>query len=226
MKPVMKYVFPVAGIGVVLAFGLWWLLPTPSIWNLSLLYLILTLILLLTSLFFKRNSKGFQILFLIFIALTFIIITLVIFDIFYSKTFVMRHDSMSPCVKDKDVIVIERTDKDISRWDILVIKDTERNEFIAKRVIGLPGETVRIGNGRILINGEPIEIPKQINITFGEINDSGQEIPKVPVNGYYYVIGDNLPKSYDSRHFGAVPAANIVGKVISINKKKYSPVNY
>ncbi len=78
-----------------------------------------------------------------------------------------------------------------------------------KRVIGLPGETVEIKNGKVYINGEPLDEPYL---------DSSQPMTRtmpamtVPP-GYYFVLGDNRNVSEDSSYYReAIPRSSIIGK--------------
>ncbi len=81
-----------------------------------------------------------------------------------------------------------------------------------KRVVGLPGDTIAIRHGRVIRNGRPEPEPR----TLGCGSEAGCEFPTaiaVPA-GAYYVMSDNRALSHeDSRLWGAVPQAAIVGTV-------------
>ncbi|MDP8921619.1 MAG: signal peptidase I [Chloroflexota bacterium] len=93
------------------------------------------------------------------------------------------------------------------RGDIIVFRAPGQSDkdFI-KRVIGLPGESVRIEDGRVFINGKPLDEPY---ITHRATYDLDQ---KVVPPGSYFVLGDNRPNSSDSHLGWFVPANNIIGK--------------
>ena len=78
-----------------------------------------------------------------------------------------------------------------------------------KRVIGLPGETVRIVDDVVWIDGSPSEEP------WGrptEPRNRPENIPDYSVNpGFLYVLGDNRFASLDSRAFGSIPIASVRG---------------
>ncbi|MEA3503037.1 MAG: signal peptidase I [Actinomycetota bacterium] len=85
-----------------------------------------------------------------------------------------------------------------------------RSEFI-KRVIGLPGERVEIVDNRVLIDGVPIDEPY---LKEGSVMPDFGPITVPP--GEMFVMGDNRNASQDSRYFGAVPTATIVGRAFVI----------
>jgi signal peptidase I len=73
-------------------------------------------------------------------------------------------------------------------------------------VIGLPGETVRIVNGQVFINGKPLDEPYLTHHATYDLES------KVIPPGNYFVLGDNRPNSSDSHLGWFVPANNLIGK--------------
>ena len=100
------------------------------------------------------------------------------------------------------------------RGDIIVFifPEDPKRDFI-KRLIAFGGETVEIKDGDIFINGRRVEDPVINKIYYYNRGDYGQEgqVVKVP-EGQVYVLGDNSASSHDSRFWGFVPQANIVGR--------------
>lgn len=82
-----------------------------------------------------------------------------------------------------------------------------------KRVIGLPGEHIKIEDGYVYINGEKLE---EDYLQEGVITDSlkGVFTDLTVPEGYVYCLGDNRSKSTDSRRFGCIPVDKLEGKVI------------
>jgi len=106
------------------------------------------------------------------------------------------------------------------RGDIIVFKSpVEKNKYLVKRLVALPGDAVEIRDHHIWINGRPLEEPLSIKaITYynkGEYGREGQKF-KVPRKSFY-VLGDNSLNSVDSRYWGFVPEENLAGKVFLIH---------
>jgi len=77
-----------------------------------------------------------------------------------------------------------------------------------KRVIGLPGDRVKIESGHVLVNGRALAEPY---VRFRDARSAPEAI--VP-EGAYYVLGDNRVNSDDSRTWGFVPAADLIGRAV------------
>jgi signal peptidase I len=98
------------------------------------------------------------------------------------------------------------------RGDIAVLRSPESSDDtdLIKRIIGLPGDHVRIAGGDVFVNGQRLDEPYirfQASYTYPS---SGQDVT-VPAD-QYFVLGDNRPNSRDS-HFGwFVPADNLIGR--------------
>lgn len=103
--------------------------------------------------------------------------------------------------------------REVRRGDVVVFKFPEEPErdFI-KRVVGLPGETVRAGRRQVLIDGEPLS---EEYARFVHGGQPGMREYRVP-DDHYFVMGDNRDNSHDSRFWGALPAGNVKGKGLFI----------
>lgn len=122
--------------------------------------------------------------------------------------------SMEPGLQDQERIFINKLAyklEDIQRGDIVVFRyprDT-RKSFI-KRVIGLPGDHVRVFDGRVYLNGRLTAEPYVPE----EYLDS-RSYPEVKVpSDCYFVLGDHRSMSQDSRDFGPVQRSYIYGKAV------------
>jgi len=106
------------------------------------------------------------------------------------------------------------------RGDIIVFKyPLDRKKDFVKRLAGLPGETLEIRKGVLIVNGKPMTDPPFSRNTYYNVEDwkfgrSGQVI-RVP-SGHYFALGDNSAHSADSRQWGFVPKKDLVGKAFMI----------
>ena len=114
---------------------------------------------------------------------------------------------MNNTLKNKDIMILDKISyrfQEIERFDIVVIK--KGNDYLIKRVIGMPGETVEYKNNKLYINGKNID-EKFIH---EKTNDFIME-EKIP-DDCYFVVGDNRPVSNDSRYIGVINKKDILGK--------------
>ena len=159
------------------------------------------------------------------------------------EAFYLPTSSMAPSLVSGDRVLtkklgIERAS--FERGDVVVFRNPQnRKQNFIKRIIGLPGETVEVKDGQLLINEQPLpreRVPdgdksppmkadgkkalyerngdRQYPIltdTKGDATNTPKQT--VPV-GTYYVLGDNRGRSLDSREFGPIPRADIIGQVI------------
>ncbi|MFH1192326.1 MAG: signal peptidase I [bacterium] len=137
---------------------------------------------------------------------------------FIIQPFYVKGASMEPNFLDKDYLIINEfiyKFKEPERGDIIVFKNPRNpEEFFIKRVIGLPGEKVKVFDNRIEIYNEKNPQGIVINEPYLQEgrNTRGTEMEELG-KGEYYVFGDNRDKSLDSRTFGAISEDSIVGKV-------------
>jgi signal peptidase I len=95
---------------------------------------------------------------------------------------------------------------------VVFFKTPSRDEdALIKRAIGLPGDTVELRNGAVLINGAPIDEPY---INSAETSCANYCQPFTLGPDEYFLMGDNRANSLDSRSFGPISAGQIVGRVV------------
>lgn len=98
-----------------------------------------------------------------------------------------------------------------SRGDVIVFRPpNNETQFYIKRVIGLPGEVVRIKDGRVSVGSDrnSLELLEEHYIS----ETTRGEIEVVLGISEYFVLGDNRNASSDSRSWGPLPRENIIGK--------------
>ncbi len=134
--------------------------------------------------------------------------------------------SMEPTFQTGDYILTSRITykfRKIERGDVIVFKSPKNPDIeYIKRIIGLPGDVITISNGVVKVNN--------IQLTEGYIGattnlwDGGcikDNVPYTVPKDYIFVMGDNRPRSSDSREFCAVTKDSIIGDVFY----RYFPAN-
>lgn len=118
--------------------------------------------------------------------------------------------SMLPTLKAGDFVIVNKIAYRLGspdRGDVIIFHyppDPEREPYI-KRIIGLPGDSVRVSGGRVLINDHALSEPY---ISADPTYEGAWVIPA----GSLFVLGDNRNSSSDSHQWGMVPLENVIGK--------------
>jgi signal peptidase I len=109
------------------------------------------------------------------------------------------------------------------RWDVVALRGPSpmlpSDYMYLKRVIALPGETISLSSNGIVVNGMVVNMPaalsnaycpqERLPATVTQVSFPYTVPPK-----HYFVVGDNWTNSLDSRYYGAIPSANIIGRVV------------
>lgn len=133
---------------------------------------------------------------------------------FVGQRVVVDGHSMEDTLQDRDNVICDKLSyrfHDPKRFDVVIIyPDEEKQKRWIKRIIGLPGEEVRIDmEGNIYIDGELLEE----NYGKEVIEDPGMAAQTIQLGeDEYWVMGDNRNHSSDSRVIGPVPRNRILGK--------------
>ncbi len=156
-----------------------------------------------------------------------LIIALVIlfgFRAFLLEPSVTDGRSMEPTLVDHDFVFTNKWAllfREPRRGEIVQIRQTQLNEVVIKRIIGLPGERVKLKNGDVYIldafgNEERLTEPylNESEKTFSTADTN--MVSAVLLPHQYYVLGDHRTQSTDSRAFGPVHRSSIYGTVLSL----------
>lgn len=135
-----------------------------------------------------------------------IVIVVVLIRSFIATPVRVDGDSMNKTFKNGDILILYKLSK-IKRFDVIVLHETDDDEKIIKRVIGMPGDTVAIKDGEIYINDKKIED----KYAYGMTSDYDRITLK---SDEYFILGDNRLISKDSRYFGPIKEKEIKGKVV------------
>lgn len=135
---------------------------------------------------------------------------------FLIQPFYVKGASMEPNFYDQEYLIIDELTyrfRDPFRGEIVVFKyPRDPSQYFIKRVVGLPGETIEVTGGNVMIyntqhpNGLVLEEAYLEESTTGKIRVTLGE-------NEYYVFGDNRDSSLDSRSFGAITRDYVIGRV-------------
>lgn len=156
--------------------------------------------------------------------------------VFLFQPFFVQGSSMESNFHDGDYLVVnefgyKQTDfsfqnthfftigsfRELGRGDVVVFRyPRDPKQFFIKRVIGLPGEKVKIENNKVMIfnkqNPEGFALDERGYLPSNIIT---KDSPTTTLNSdEYFVLGDNRQFSHDSRAWGSLPASDVIGKVL------------
>lgn len=134
--------------------------------------------------------------------------------------------SMEPTFQSGDYIFTSKITykfRPIKRGDVIVFKSPKNPDIdYIKRIIALPGDTLLVNNGIVYINNNQVNenyISDFTNLWNGGYIKEGVSVT-IPEEDIF-VMGDNRPRSSDSREFGPIPIDNVIGNVFY----RYFPSN-
>ena len=135
---------------------------------------------------------------------------------FIVKPFYVKGASMQPTFEDHEYLLIDEISyrfNEPQRGEVVVFKyPLNPKEYFIKRVVGLPGDTVKVAGGRVSVerDGEVV-LGEELYLPAGR-GTNGDSSVVVPADEYF-LMGDNRSASLDSRSFGTVAEGYIVGRV-------------
>ncbi len=144
-----------------------------------------------------------------------ILLVVVPVRLFIAQPFIVNGASMDPTFSNGQYLIVDQISyrfQDPQRGDVVVFKyPNDPNQFFIKRIVGLPGERVRIVNSSVVIYNEEFPSGMTLNEPYVEVYRD-EEIDTELSSGEYYVLGDNRKASSDSRTWGALDSDFIVGR--------------
>ncbi len=166
----------------------------------------------------------------------FILLALVIvipIRLFVAQPFLVNGRSMDPTLKDRDYLIVDELSyhlREPHRGEVIIFRyPLDTKQHFVKRLIGVPGDTIKIINGSVTIvtkEGETIKLDDSY-VT----NHSYESLVDIVVpEGQLFVMGDNRAESYDSRSWRFLPINLATGRAIfrlyPFNNISYLPGQY
>lgn len=134
---------------------------------------------------------------------------------YIAQPFIVSGASMEPNFYDGEYLIIDELTyafRPPQRGEVIVFRyPLNPSEFFIKRIVGLPGETIEIKNGAVLINDEVLPEP------YMPQGAGKKTLPNLKIKlaqNEYFVLGDNRSRSSDSRFWGALPQEKIMGRAL------------
>jgi signal peptidase I len=141
-----------------------------------------------------------------------VVLTVTALRVWVAEPFAIPSESMAPTLRGGDSVLVDKLayrGAAPRRGDLTVFHAPGSGEITLKRVVAVAGDTVGIEDGVLVVNGrrpaEPYADPDAIDsVYFGPVEVAA---------GTVFVLGDNRGDSADSRRFGAVSTADVIGRV-------------
>lgn len=140
-------------------------------------------------------------------------------DVFLPR-YVVDGASMEPSFHTNERVIVDRITMALSgpaRGDVVVLASpTAPGDLLIKRVVGLPGEHIRIADGRVYVNGARLDEPYVTDFCMIPSCEGAWQLS----DEEYFVLGDNRMHSLDSHSFGPVAESSLEG----IARVRYWPL--
>ncbi|XVL60825.1 signal peptidase I [Paenibacillus amylolyticus] len=143
-------------------------------------------------------------------------VIMMLLNLFVFNLSMVKGQSMQPTLVERDRLFVNKIVYHLgtpSRSDVIVLRDPseglEKKDFLVKRIVGLPGDTIEVRDHHLYVNGE------QQAETYTDIEVQDPDFGPITLEpDHFFVMGDNRHegKSKDSRVFGSITSDQIVGK--------------
>lgn len=142
------------------------------------------------------------------------------FRIFVAQPFIVSGESMSTTLEPQEYLIVDqltyrRTEP--VRGDVVIFKyPLDPSVYFVKRVIGLPGETVRIDHNVVTVQGSSMSEPLRLDEPYvSSVSPDTRSLEITLESDEYFVLGDNRKESSDSRVWGPLQRKFIVGRAFA-----------
>lgn len=137
---------------------------------------------------------------------------------FLFRPYQVNGHSMDPTFENGEYVLtnlISLTFEDLKRGDVIVFNaPVDKDKDYIKRIIGIPGDRVRVSEGKVYVNGKLLDqlsfLSSSVRTNGGSFLGEGDEV--IVPQGQYFTMGDNREFSSDSREWGFVTRQEIIGK--------------
>lgn len=139
--------------------------------------------------------------------------------IFVAEPFIVSGSSMVPNYHNREYLIIDKVSyrsHEPQRGEVIVLRyPKDPSQYFIKRIIGLPGETVKVDQGSVYIYNEANPLGQKLGEDYlpNEGITFGSNEPVTLAADQYFVLGDNRLASSDSRVWGILPKEDIIGRV-------------
>lgn len=142
-------------------------------------------------------------------------VTIFMVRYFLFKPFYVKGQSMEPTFFEKEYLIIDEISyrlREPERGEVVVLRaPIDRKEYYLKRIVGMPGDRVRISDGHVIIYNN--DHPEGTLIEESYLNEPTPGSVTMTLGpDQYFVLGDNRDASFDSRRFGPVLRKDIIGR--------------
>lgn len=139
------------------------------------------------------------------------------------RRMVQKSSTMEPAIRSGESIEVDLVafvTKGPSRWDAIVFDAPSGGGQWCSRVVGLPGETIDITSSGLTVDGRTVSGPTGLPLpTYKPVDHPPPSTPtvtfpfRVPARSYF-VLGDNVTTSLDSRYWGGLDESKIIGRIV------------
>ncbi len=145
------------------------------------------------------------------------LIIVIPFRLFVAQPFKVSGSSMVPTFQDQNYLIVDEISyrlEEPKRGDVVIFHPPgqDKSIYYIKRVIGLPGETVKINGSVVTIVNDEHKDGFVLDEPYIKNKSTSDNMEKTLNSTEYFVMGDNRPWSSDSRAWGTLPRKNIVGR--------------